>query len=363
MASMPCARCCPPWPFRTPCAGSAHGAPGPAGCRERTVQLGAVLGRQFSYELLAAVSPLDPATLQQDLERVVKAELLYQRGLPPRATYVFRHALIQETAYQSLLKRTRQHHHAQIAQLLTTRFRDLAETQPEIVAQHYTEAGLPQEAIPYWQQAGQLAIERSALSEVMAHLTKALALLATLRDTPARARQELQCSTTLGPTLIATKGHTAPEVEQTYTRARLLCEQVGDDEQLFLVLNGLRRLYFVRGQMPPAQECGEQLLAVAQRQGHPAQLLEAHLALAQILDAQGELLAARAQCEQGLTLYDPIRHRAAPALYPRDTAVAIYVHFGQLLSRLGYLDQAQEWLEKALILAQDSHTPSVRPSP
>jgi tetratricopeptide (TPR) repeat protein len=231
------------------------------------------------------------------------------------------------------------------------------------VAQHYTEAGLPQQAIPYWQQAGQLAIECSALSEVMAHLTKALALLAALRDTPTRARQELHVLTTMGPTLIATKGHTAPEIEQTYTRARLLCEQVGDDEQLFLVLNGLRRLYFVRGQMPPAQECGEQLLAVAWRQGHPAQLLEAHLALAQIFDAQGELLAARAQYEQGLALYDPIRHRAAPALYPRDTAVAIYVSFGQLLSRLGYADQAQEWLEKALILARIWYTPLVRPSP
>lgn len=327
------------------------------GAAKRTVQLGAVIGRQFSYALLQAVSPLDPETLHRDLERAVKAELLYQRGLPPRATYLFKHALIQEAAYQSLLRRTRQQHHAQIAQKLATDFRDTVETQPQIVAHHYTEAGLGKEALPYWQQAGQLAIERSALSEVIGHLTMGLTVLKTLPDTLARAQQELRLLTTLGPTLIATKGHSALEVEQAYTRARTLCERVGENQQLFLVLNGLRRLYFMRGQIQQAQECGEQLLAVAQRQGQPAQLIEAHLALAQLLTARGEFIAAYTQHQQGFALYDPARHRATPTLYPRDTAVTMHANHGQLLSALGYADQAQEWLSQALTLAQDLDHP------
>lgn len=323
------------------------------GASKRTVQLGAVVGRQFPYALLQAVSPLDAETLQQDLERLVKAELLYQRGLPPHATYIFKHALIQEVAYQALLKRTRQHHHAQIAQTLTERLHDLVEVQPELVAHHYTEAGLSKEAIPYWQRAGQRAIERSALVEVVAHLTRGLAVLSTLPDTPERARQELTLLTTLGPTLIATKGHTSAEVEQVYIRARVLCEEVGDDSQRFLVLNGLRRLYYMRGQIQQSQECGEQLLAVAKRLEHPAQLMEAHLALAQLLGLQGQLRSARAQYEQCLACYDPIRHRETPELYPRDTAVAAHVNFGQLLSLLGYPKQAREWLAQAITLAQE----------
>ena len=130
-------------------------------------QLGATLGREFSYELLQAVSPLDEETLQQGLKQLVEAELVYQRGLPPQAHYLFKHALIQDTAYQSLLKSTRQQYHQQIAQVLEERFPETVETQPELVAHHYTEAGLIAQAIPYWQQAGQRASQRSANVEAI----------------------------------------------------------------------------------------------------------------------------------------------------------------------------------------------------
>src|SRR6185369_3955854 len=149
------------------------------------------LGREFSYELLQAVSPWDEAALQQGLRQLVEAELLYQRGLPPQATYLFKHALIQDTAYQALLKSTRQQYHHQIAQVLEARFPETIESQPELVAHHYTEAGLIAQALPYWQQAGGRASQRSAYVEAVAHFTKGLELLKTLPDAPERAQQEL----------------------------------------------------------------------------------------------------------------------------------------------------------------------------
>ena len=155
-------------------------------------QLGATIGRQFAYELIQAVAPLDEETLQRELEQLVDAELLYQRGVSSRTiTYTFKHALIQDTAYQSLLRSTRQQYHQKTAQVLAERFSDLAETQPELLAYHYTEAGLPEPAVGYWLRAGQQAVQRSANQEAISHLRKGLELLGTLPDTPERARQEL----------------------------------------------------------------------------------------------------------------------------------------------------------------------------
>src|SRR5947207_1420361 len=142
-------------------------------------QLGATLGRDFSYELLQAASPLDEETLRQGLQQLVEAEFLYQQGLPPQARYLFKHALIQDAAYQSLLKSTRQQYHQRIAQVLEARFPEICETQPELLAHHYTEAGLMAQALPWWQQAGQRALQRSANLEGIEHLTRGLAVLAT----------------------------------------------------------------------------------------------------------------------------------------------------------------------------------------
>jgi predicted ATPase len=202
-------------------------------------QLGATLGREFSYELLQAVSPWDEATLRQGIQQLVEAEFLYQQGLPPQATYLFKHALIQDAAYQSLLKSTRQRYHQQIAQVLEARFPSVVETQPELLAQHYTEAGLTEQAIPYWQRAGQRAVERSAHVEAISHLTKGLELLTTLPGTPERTRHELDLQITLGPALMVIKGPAAPEAERVYNRARALCQHVGETPQLYPTLWGL----------------------------------------------------------------------------------------------------------------------------
>src|SRR5262249_49481597 len=163
-------------------------------------------GRQFSYALLQAVAPLDACTLQGELERLVEAEIVYPRGLPPQASYLFKHALLQDAAYQSLLKNTRQQYHQRIAEVLETTFPETAEAQPELLAQHYTEAGLTEKAVPYWYQAGQSAIQRSAHMEAIAHLRQGLALLATLPETPQRLPREVDLLIALGASLIATQG-------------------------------------------------------------------------------------------------------------------------------------------------------------
>src|SRR5262249_33414804 len=157
-------------------------------------------------ELLQAVAPLDEAILQHGLQQLVAAELVYQRGLPPQATYMFKHALIQDAAYQSLLRSTRQQYHQRIGQVLETQVPETVETQPELLAHHYTEAGLGAQAIPYWLRAGQRTTERSAHLEAISHLSKGLEVLQTLPDTPERTRQELLIQTTLGPALMAVKG-------------------------------------------------------------------------------------------------------------------------------------------------------------
>src|SRR5262249_54053039 len=156
------------------------------------------IGREFSYELLQTVSPLDEETLQRGLKQLVEAELVYQRGLGPQVHYLFKHALIQDTAYQSLLNTTRQQYHRQIWQVLAQRFPETVAAQPELVAQHYTEAGLIEQALPYWQRAGERATQRSAYVEAVAHLTTGLEALKALADTPERVRQELTLQLALG---------------------------------------------------------------------------------------------------------------------------------------------------------------------
>jgi predicted ATPase len=319
-------------------------------------QLGATLGRTFTYDLLHTVSSLDDTTLQREFRRLVDAELLYQRGQPPQATYMFKHALIQDAAYQSLLKSTRQQYHQRIAQALAEHFPEVVETQPELLAHHYTEAGLAEQAVEYWQRAGERAIERSANLEAIAHITKGLEVLRTLPDAPEQSQQELAMQTCLGPALMATKGFAAPEVEHVYTRARALCQQVGDSSQLFSVLWGLHRFYLLGANIRTAHELGEQLLSLAQHTQSPAFLLEAYRALGATLFWRGAFVQARAHFEQGSALYSPARDQAHALLYGSDPGVHCLAYTAWTLWLLGYPDQALRRSHAALTLArQVSH--------
>jgi predicted ATPase len=321
------------------------------------VQLGATLGREFPYALLQAVSPWDEDTVQRGLQQLVEAEFLYQQGLPPQATYLFKHALIQDAAYQSLPKSTRQQYHQHIAQVLEARFPDICETQPELLAQHYTEAGVLAEAIPYWQRAGERAMQRSANVEAISHLTKGLEVLKTLPDTPERTQHELTLQLTLAVSLMATQGYSAPEVERAYARARELCGQVGETPQLFPVLHGLWRYYLVRADFQTARQLVEQFLSLAQRTHDSTLLVEPHRALGTTLFWLGELTAARAHLAQAVALYNPQQRRAHTFLYGQDPAVASLSHAALALWCLGYPDQALQTIHEALTRAREPAHP------
>jgi predicted ATPase len=319
---------------------------------KEVAQFGAVLGREFTYELLRAVWPAEETALQEGLWTLGQAELLCQRGLPPQARYLFKHALIQDAAYQSLLKSTRRQYHQQIAQVLEGQFAETKETQPELLAHHYTEAGFIAQAIPYWQRAGQKAIERSANVEAIGHLSKGLGLLKTLPYTAEHVRQELSLQIALGAPLIATRGYAAPEVEHAFARARELCRQVGETPQLFPVLRGLWVFYEVRAEHQAARELGEQLLTLAQSLQDPALFVEAHRALGNTLFWLGEETSARVHLEQSLALYDPQQHSTLAFLYGSDPGVICLAYTAFALWCLGYPGQALQSIHEALTLAQ-----------
>jgi len=316
-------------------------------------QLGAVLGREFAYEMLKALAAVEESTLQERLGQLVNAELLYQRGRPPNARYIFKHALIQDAAYGSLLKRTRQQYHQQIARMLEEEFPETVETDPELVAHHYTEAGLNEQAVGYWLQAGKRAAQRSANAEAINHLNRGIELLMTLPDTVERARKELDFQITLGPALTAAKGFTSPDTERAYARARELCQQVGETPQFFSVLYGLERFYLVRGELQTARELAEQLFSLAQRLNDPALLMEAHRVLAPIMFWLGELSLSRTHSEQGVALYDPRQHRSHAFVYGVDPGAVCRCYAAMSMWMLGYPDQARQNSHVVLTPAQE----------
>jgi len=321
-------------------------------------QLGAAVGRSFTYELLHALSSLDQAPLQQALTRLVDAELLYQRGEPPAATYIFKHALVQDAAYESMLKSQRRQYHQRIAQTLEERFRDTRETQPELLAHHYTEAGLTAPALVYWQRAGQRAIERSAYVEAMAYLTRGLDVLKGFPEGAERTQHELALQVSLGVPLMVTKGYASPEVEQTYGRARELCLQVGETPQLATVLWALWAYYLVAGKLQTALEVAEQYRALAQKTQDPELLLETCQLMGLTLHHLGDLVAARPHLQQGMTLYDPARHHALIFSHGGvDTGVAMQTHLALTQWLLGYPSQARRSMHAALLLAQKLNHP------
>jgi predicted ATPase len=323
---------------------------------KRVAQLGAVMGRQFAYGLLRAVAPWDEAILQRALGQLVEAELLYQRGYPPEATYRFKHALIQEAAHQSLLKRTRQQYHQRIAQALVERFPETAETQPELLAHHYTEAGLGEQALPWWQRAGQRAIRYSAPTEAIRHLTTGLELLKTLPVTPERDQQELTLHIALGAALQMAKGFAAPEVEDAYTRAYALCQQVGETPQLAEVLLGLWRFYVIQPQLHRARQIGEALLRLAQPAHDPSLAVTAHYALGTTWLWLGAFPAARPHLEEGIARYTPDL-RAMVFRMGQDPGLACRIYTAAILWLLGYPAQALARLHESLALAHELSHP------
>jgi class 3 adenylate cyclase/predicted ATPase len=314
-------------------------------------QLGAALGREFAYELIRAVSPIDEAALRQALAKLVDAGLLYQRGLPPESRYVFKHALIQDAAYESLLKTTRQHYHRQIAGALEARRDDATNTPPELLAHHYTQAGLLEQALPYWQTAGEQAVLRSANVEAISHFTRALEMLAVFPDTFEHARHELALQVALGVPLRAAKGFAAPEVGRAYARARELCRE-SDTAKLFSILRGLWEFHELRGEYQTALELARQLLTLTERGQDRADLLVAHEVMGDMQFWLGDFGAARLHLDRAFALYDVQQHDIHVFRYGYDLGVACLCFGAWALWFLGYPTQALRTAEDGVSLAR-----------
>lgn len=327
---------------------------GPA---KEVAQLAAVVGRVVPLALLRAIASMDDAGLEAALARIVEAEVLLPANGGETA-YVFKHTLIQEAAYDSLLRTIRQEHHRRIAETLEVHQPELADSGPELLAHHYTEAGRPTEAIRWWHRAAEKALERSADAEAAAHAMRGLGLLVGCEESAARDQQELFLQTTLGAALMVTEGYASPRVERAYGRARALCQRVGETPQLFSVLRGLYVPYLLQGKLQVAHELAEQLLRLARAGEDVAAGLEAHFAFGQTLLFRGEFAAAREHLEQGVALHDQSGSRSHAFRYGQDSAVSCAALLAHALQALGLPDRALERGEQAVTLARSLAHPS-----
>ncbi len=318
----------------------------------------AVIGHAFSLGLVRQVVTQPEDDLYRLLSSLQRKEFLYEQLTFPEVEYVFKHALTQEVAYNSVLIERRKALHEQTAQAIETLFPDRLEEHYSELAHHYSRSGNTEKAIHYLHLSGQQAAQNSAHMEAVSHFTTALDLLKTLPDTPERVQRELPLQLTLAASLQVTKGPSAPEVENAYTRARALCQQGKDERQLFAVLRGLWLLHHVQADLAAARETGEQLLSMAEQIQDHALLLEARRTLGSTLLWQGEFPLARMHLEQAVALYDQQQHDSLKFLYGgADPGIVCLCELARVLWFLGYPDQALLKSQAALTFARNRSDP------
>ena len=318
-------------------------------------QIAACIGRQFSYRLLEAVAGPTGTRLENALAQLIEAELIYCRGTPPEAICSFKHVLVQDAAHNTLLRNKRRQLHERIARVLEEQFPTMADTNPEELARHYSEAGLAEQASEYWKKAGERALQRSANMEAVRHLGMAIAELDKLGEIREHRHTEIALQIALGGALIATKGFGASETARAYRRARELCEALGDSEQLFPALYG-QWLYEFAGpaNLHEARQLAERIIELAEDSGDPAPLLIGHRVLGTTLMMLGELPAALTHLDRTMALYDRRTHHTLAFRYSLDPWVA-----GQAIGRswclwlMGFPDTAKEAAEAAVSRARE----------
>ena len=319
---------------------------------KEVAQIGACIGREFDHELLAAVVPLPDADLVAALERLVAAELVFRRGVPPATTYIFKHALVRDAAYQSLLRKRRQELHANIATALETDFPQTLEARPELVARHFDDAGLFDKAVGYWLRAGRLAAGRSANVEAIAHLRSGLASLAALPAGEPRSRLELSLQLALGGPILATKGFASREAEVVYQRARELSRELDNDADLFTAIRGLGYVYHVRGNLREATKLIDEAVDLAHRMGDPTFPVEAyHFAGAPTFHL-GKFQVARDWLQRSLEAGD-YHGRFHSEVYGINMGVFCRAYIAHCDWHLGYPDRALQTGEEGLALARE----------
>ena len=330
------------------------------GSAKEVTQIGAAIGREFSHSLLAAVVHKPEAELASALDRLIAAGLLFRQGVPPYVSYLFKHALVQDAAYGTLLREPRRVLHARIAETLESQFPEIAESQPQLLARHCTEAGQIEKAVGLWGKAGQRSLERSALIEAIAQFTRALDQIATLPATPAIRREQIKLQVALITPLMNVKGFAAPETRAAVERARLLierCEALGeapeDPLQLFSVLSGRWAEIFIAFNNEVMREVAAQVLALAEKQGATVPLIIGHRLMGISLLYTGDIAQGRAHLDRSMALYDPAEHRSLAMRFSQDLGVAALTYRSMTLWMLGYPEAALADAERALTDARE----------
>lgn len=319
-------------------------------------QIASIVGREFTFAMLEAICDIPAVELSGALQQLVQAELVIQRGRPPRARYVFKHALVQDTAYESLLDKTRRHYHERIGDACEQLFPEIVQSKPELVAHHFSEAKQLAKAVPLWLRAGTRAFERSALAESIQHLQKGLELLRTLPASQERDKQELAMVMSLGLPYMATRGYASREVAECFSRAFTLCRKLGEEH--VPTLWGLWIFYHVRGEYGNALELGEQLHRLAQRSGDPQLVLAACQSFGSSLLLTGSIEQGRGYFERGLGLYDQNTHGHLAFIYSHDPAMYCNVHLSMALFAHGELDRAAEAADASIAIARAVEHPN-----
>ena len=320
-------------------------------------QFAAVLGRVFTVQLLKAAVPPHWPPIDGAITALASAEIILPVQLGANPAYQFKHALLQDVAYQSLLKTTRRDYHARIAHVIAEQFGDIAETQPEIVARHFTEAELYDEAVAYWLKAGQRSTQRSSNLDAISHFERGLALVELMGDLVERPRTEYKFCLALITPLIATKGYTAPELERLFKRALRLSEEIGDTEEILPVLYSRQAYELVGGQFDRAAAHAEEAIRIAERNPLADSAAFAGRLFATLKLFQGEATTACEQLRQMLAQYDPVRHSASALRFGQDHFVACASYLTLGLWFLGFTDEARRYSERAIEYARSlNHT-------
>jgi predicted ATPase len=313
-------------------------------------QIAAALGRQFSHELISTVTAMPEPQLDDALAQLVSAELVFQRGTPPNAEYTFKHALVQDAAYSTMLRSRRQQIHARIAVILESQFPDISEAQPQIIAQHCADAGFNDKAVGYLLKSGKQSITRGAITEAVAQLHKALNLVSSVADCERREQQELDIQITLGNALIAIKGYSAPEAEKAFARARQLCERLDKPTQLGQVLIGEAIFRLTRGELSKAEQHASEIRMLGDHLDEVRWKRAGSSLSGNACFWLGKFIDAKAHLEMALSLRDPM-HRTL-GISPENARALTLIHLFKTMLFLGYVDQALARRDEALAEAR-----------
>jgi tetratricopeptide (TPR) repeat protein len=322
-------------------------------------QLGAAIGREFSYPLIRSIAGMPDEQLREHLDRLCRSELAFSHGEPPEATYTFKHALIQDAIYGTLLKKDRLRVHETVFSKLHAEFPEIIRARPEMTAHHAESAGLRDLAVPLLKEAGLRAFARTAVAEAVKHLGRAIELVDALEE-PARTDTEIELQSVIGPAYMATMGWTAPEVERSSARLRDLAVARGDGAKLFQAIWGLWSVHFLRGELDQALAASQQVLQMALATPDPMLQLAGHDIVGYTQLYRGEYVDALQHAEQGLALFDLEREKTLARLFQISASVGMW-NYGALAQwMLGFPEKAREWLQRARTLAEDlGHPPSL----